>query len=334
MAVYGSGPLASALATAVRDVSPELAMRWVPWPAEPDVRTRAVIAAWEGDGARLWAAVRAAHADVPRLVVFPGRVSPANARRLYLEGATCVFEWAAEREQVPRALVVLLRVRPARSPARTGRPLVRAIDARLRAEGVAFGDRLRIAVLDGLAFVTGSVDTPWKKRLVEEVVASTPGVEGAVVNRLFVEGRQAEDADIAQATRTALRWSGEVDLSTVAVSVRSGCVVLTGTVRDGAEAQIAVESAARIRGVRQVEDRIVVSPLRRLREVSVAASVRQALRGRFPALRIDAAFYGGTAVLRGATPTLRDALAAASLAARQPGVRRVVNKLQVVRTII
>lgn len=71
-------------------------------------------------------------------------------------------------------------------------------------------------------------------------------------------------ADVLLTTRIKAAFIGEKDLSVMDISVQTtnGVVVLTGTVGSSAQAELAGRVAAGIDGVKQVDNRLKVAPVK------------------------------------------------------------------------
>jgi osmotically-inducible protein OsmY len=128
-------------------------------------------------------------------------------------------------------------------------------DARLQFNEIA------VAVKDGvvtLATLRGEVDWDYQRKEAERVVRNLTGVAG-VTNLVAVRSR-VQPEDLKQQIERALVRNAETDARRIQVEVVGDRVILTGTVRSGAERAEAERAAWSAPGVNAVENRIVVNP--------------------------------------------------------------------------
>ncbi len=269
---------------------------------------------------------------VPIFVVMEGPLPTRTVRRLYGDGVEAVFEWPADRQAFKRTL---FRV-SVPSLGSWGRPksagevaLEETARAHLDSDAVPFGADLGVVACGRFVVLKGSLDALWKLELARQILSDIPGVEDVVADGVEVTGQARGDRETAKAIREVLRHAATVEGSTLAISVRSGEVTLTGSARDKHEASRALELIRQVRGVRRVHDYLVVSARGKKADKVLAQRVREALRTRYPSLPIDLAVFGNVAVLSGRVPraAVRDKVK--ELVFGQDGVERVVDKLSV-----
>jgi osmotically-inducible protein OsmY len=117
---------------------------------------------------------------------------------------------------------------------------------------------VNVDVNDGVATLTGTVDNLEAKHAAERDARNTSGV-WKVNNHIKVRPEdQTPDAKIAENVRQALLWDPIVDRFEIYVSVRNRQVFLSGVVDDDYEKTQAEEIAAGVKGVADVENRIIV----------------------------------------------------------------------------
>lgn len=201
--------------------------------------------------------------------------------------------------------------------------------AHLDSDAVPFGAHLGVVACGRFVVLRGSLDALWKLELARQILSDIPGVEDVVADGVEITGPARGDRETATAIRAVLRHAATVEGSTLAISVRSGEVTLTGSARDRREASRALELIRQVRGVRRVHDYLVVSARGKKADKALARRVREVLRTRYPGLPIDLAVFGNVAVLSGRVPraAVRDKLK--ELVFGQDGVERVVDKLRV-----
>ncbi|HEX6186684.1 MAG TPA: BON domain-containing protein [Pyrinomonadaceae bacterium] len=165
--------------------------------------------------------------------------------------------------------------------------LAQAVRAQLDATADTKGAASRVVVeaKDGTVTLTGSVDTPQDKALVEQTVAEHKGVT-SVVNQVTVNmpvlpvpdepfeeqavrreansngeriGLSSEDARIYHAIRRHLVKHETTPKRAIFVDVEDGDVTLRGTIFTGAARDDAVASAKKVEGVKAVRDLLVIN---------------------------------------------------------------------------
>jgi osmotically-inducible protein OsmY len=268
---------------------------------------------------------------IPIFVLMEGPLPTRTVRRLYADGVEAVFEWPADRQALQRTL---FRVSAPSGPwgrAKSASEIALEETARthLKAEAVPFGAHLGVEACRRFLVLRGSLDALWKLELARHILADIPGVEDVVADGVEITGQAHGDKATARAIREVLKHAAQVEKSTLAISVRSGEVTVTGTVQDKAEASRALELIRQIRGVRGVRDFLVISARGKRQDAALARRVRKVLQTRYPNLPVDLSVFGNVAVLSGRVPRagIRDKLK--ELVYAQDGVERVVDKLSV-----
>jgi osmotically-inducible protein OsmY len=140
------------------------------------------------------------------------------------------------------------------------------IDSKLLWNSYTDGLDIDVAVVRGIATLTGAADTPASKDLAGRLADDTPGVI-TVRNLLTVDksGRSTGMADAGDGTPTpgdgwiaarvdsTLRWSTGVDADAITVASSDGVVRLKGAVDSAYEKELAIELAQNTRGVERVD---------------------------------------------------------------------------------
>jgi osmotically-inducible protein OsmY len=118
----------------------------------------------------------------------------------------------------------------------------------------------------------------------------------------------------------------------LAVSERAGTVTLRGTVRSLHQRRVAIEIAKAVRGVRSVEDEIVVDPRDLVHDDEMRGAALNALIAApgVPVESIDVHVDSGWITLRGRVKHQSESNAAFEAVAGLPGVGGVTNKIEVV----
>ena len=118
----------------------------------------------------------------------------------------------------------------------------------------------------------------------------------------------------------------------LAVSERAGTVTLRGTVRSLHQRRVAVDIAKSVRGVRAVEDELIVDPRDRSVDDEIRGVALQALMSspEVPADMIDVRVADGWLTLSGQVTHQSDSNAAFEAVSGLPRVGGISNKIQVI----
>jgi len=279
---------------------------------------------------------RASFAHVPVFVVMEGPLPTRTARTLYGEGVEAIFAWPTDAQALKRTVFRVCAAdfgdwgaRKAKTASEVA--LEETVRAHLRAHAAPFGAHLAVEASGPFIVLRGSLDGLRKLELARQIALDVLGVEDVVAEGVEVTGPARGDRAIAAAVREVLRHTSDTDPSTLALSVRSGEVTITGSARDKHEASRALELVQHVRGVRRVNDYLVISSKGKREDKALARRVRHSMKTRYPDARVDVAVFGNVAVLSGrvSRASVRDQMK--KLVHRHEGVERVVDKLSVSR---
>jgi len=142
------------------------------------------------------------------------------------------------------------------------------------------------------------------------------------------------DSELHEQVIQELKWDTRIDEADVGVSVHEGVVTLSGSVRSYSERLAAQEAAHRVTGVRDVANEIQVrvpGSLVRTDE-DIARAVRSALEWNVlvPEEAIESTVSSGWVTLEGTVPTWSQRIDAESAIRNLPGVKGILNKIQIV----
>ena len=141
------------------------------------------------------------------------------------------------------------------------------------------------------------------------------------------------DGEIQLDVLRELGWDTRVEEAEIGVQVRSGVVVLTGTVGAWAKKLAAQEAAHRVKGVLDVVNdlEVVVPGAGAKSDVQIALAVRRALEWDVyvPHEAITSTVAGGVVTLEGTVETFGDREDAHRAVRYLDGVRAVVNRIEV-----
>lgn len=270
--------------------------------------------------------------DLPLFVVMQGPLPGRPVRALYREGVEAVFEWPSDAQALERTVFRLSTptvARWGRKKSAAEVALEETARMHLEADAVPFGARLRVEAHKRFLILKGSLDALWKLELARQILSEVPGVADVVTEGVQITGQAHDDRAIGRAIRTVLSHSASVDASTLAVSVFSGDVALTGSVRDEHEASRALELVRNVRGVRSVDDYLVVSRREKKNDSALARRVRKVLETRYPKAPVRVSVFGSVAVLAGRVPKSATRDQMKKLVRGQRGITRIVDKLVV-----
>lgn len=192
-----------------------------------------------------------------------------------------------------------------------------------------FGD-LRVEVNGRVARLTGSVPFFLDKLIAERAADRVPGLAN-IVNALTVcppAGDCWPDERLRAAVQSVLAWNAAIPGAGVTATVAAGVVTLTGRVASEDQRVAAFDAVARLRGVRDVCDQVVVGwtsgAVNLGQRVSSALERDALLRGS----RIQVVAHGAEITLHGRVHTLAERREAEEVTRRVPGVAHVADDLE------
>ena len=118
---------------------------------------------------------------------------------------------------------------------------------------------ITVTVNDGWVSLQGTVEWQFQKTAAERAVRYLNGVRG-VLNSIVMKPKGVSPSTVSERIHDALKRSAEYDADHVKVTAADGTVTLSGTVRSWAERSDAEMAAWSAPGVREVVDRILISP--------------------------------------------------------------------------
>lgn len=197
-------------------------------------------------------------------------------------------------------------------------------DERLSSQPIA------LSVSEGTVSLHGSVQTYRRKMAAQEIASSFDGVRG-VVNNLIVEPPdQMSDQEVAACVRATLDANAEITKEAIAVSVHGRTVALNGTVGSPWERIVAEDVTRGARGVRDVENLLIVDVAEQREDEALCRQIKEALghtRG-LKRIEIHVAVSGEVVVLSGEVHELWQKEEAES-AVRRLGLFRIRNDIVV-----
>jgi osmotically-inducible protein OsmY len=191
--------------------------------------------------------------------------------------------------------------------------------------------RIGVAAQDGVVTLTGTVPSFADKMIAERVTKRVYGVK-AVANDIEVHIPNTSartDADIAAAALTALLWDARVPEERLQVTVRSGRVILDGTVDWGYQREAAEEVVRNLTSVKAVANQIKITI--RVKEKDVEHKIKAAFHrsAEVDARRVNVEARDGKVTLSGNVRTWAEYQEAEHAAWAAPGVAEVENLIHV-----
>ncbi|SRR6056297_608433 len=120
--------------------------------------------------------------------------------------------------------------------------------------------KIEIEVKNQWVTLKGDVDSYWKKYLAEEKALNLHGVVGVTNEIAVVPTEKMTDEAIAEDIVKSIERNINVIADNVTVKVKDANVTLTGEVRDWGAKNSAFMAAASAWGVKEVKNKIVISP--------------------------------------------------------------------------
>jgi len=209
--------------------------------------------------------------------------------------------------------------------------LVNRINQALMDDDRLSGHSIRLSAFNGIVTMQGSVQSYRRKLAAHEIAASFEGCRD-LINELVVEPPSVvADEEAAGYVRAALSAHADITKEVITVSVSNGRVTLNGHVSNEWERTIAEDVAMSARGVRSVQNLLVVSLVNEIEDQALSLNILEALkwaRGLRDA-KIQVAVVGDTAVLSGEVQQLWQKETAYSVV-RRFRIHKVRNDIQVV----
>jgi len=214
---------------------------------------------------------------------------------------------------------------------RTDEQIQRDVFAELKWDARVMPNEIGVSVKNGIATLTGWVNTYSKRWAAEDAAHRVRGVV-EVVNDIEVKlpsSAERTDPDIAAAAIHALRWDALIPMEKITVTVSKGWVRLEGEVEWQYQKVDAERVVRRLTGVKGVTNLIVVKPrvtasdLKRKIEEALVRSVKT------DAEHITVEVEGSKAILKGMVRSWAEKEEAERAAWLAPGITEVDNRITI-----
>lgn len=166
-------------------------------------------------------------------------------------------ELAAERVSGVRAVAEELKVQLPGEHVRDDTDIAHAVAAALKWDVQVPNDAITATVERGWVTLRGDVDWQYQKEAAQTAVRRLIGVQG--VSNFIRLTPVVSTFDVQTKIESALKRSAEVEADRITVETSDGKITLKGNVRSWSERRDAERAAWQAPGVREVDDRLVVT---------------------------------------------------------------------------
>ncbi|MDX1586481.1 MAG: BON domain-containing protein, partial [Balneolaceae bacterium] len=136
--------------------------------------------------------------------------------------------------------------------------ITEALNTQISSSEAVPADNIEVETNEGVVTLSGSTTNLLAKRKATEIAQNIHGVI-SVVNNITITGERSDEAVEADVTE-ALSTDPATEALEISVDVRNGLVTLTGAVDSWQEKQLAASIAAGVKGVKEINNTIIVQP--------------------------------------------------------------------------
>ena len=189
-----------------------------------------------------------------------------------------------------------------------------------------------VAVKNGIVTLSGQVDNYAQKLAAERAAKKVTGVHGIAedIHIGVSPSYRKTDTEIAESVLNALKWHSAVPDEKIKIKVEDGVVTLEGEVEWDYQRGSAKNAVASLLGVRDVVNRISVTP--RITASDIKSRISSALHrtATIDAERISVDIVGNKAILRGKVRSYAEKEDAEDAAWAAAGITSVDNYLEMI----
>jgi osmotically-inducible protein OsmY len=192
--------------------------------------------------------------------------------------------------------------------------------------------QIGVGIKDGIIILTGEVESFAEKLSAQGAALRVKGVRAVVVELdVRLPGySQKTDIEIAKTVEQVLTWSAQRALHDLVVIVEKGWVTLTGEVTWNYQRRLADTIVRSLMGVRGVTNSIELKPLLTLSDVK--SQINNALKRHvlLDNCKLDISAHQDTVVIKGQVHSLAEHTMVLQSVWSAPGVRAIVDQMEVV----
>jgi len=197
----------------------------------------------------------------------------------------CKFESRHEGWKLMTALIAAVclllisaavRSEPGYSMNLSDQQITRAVDHALLTDSALLNNMIDTMVNDGIVTLSGTANNLMTKERASRIAQTIRGVRG-VVNMIALQTPSRSDEEIRKNVVEALLYDAATDSYELKPEVKDGVVTLDGTVQSYREKQLAVYVAKSVKGVKEVNDNIVLDSKSERPDEQIVADVRSVI---------------------------------------------------------
>lgn len=191
--------------------------------------------------------------------------------------------------------------------------------------------QIGVIVEDGIATLTGTVDTYAKKIAAENAAKSVQGVKAVAedIEVRYSSSTTKTDTDIAKKAVDALKWNSSVPDDKIKIKVEDAWIYLTGEVQWSYQKDAAKRAVENLMGVKGVINNITLKT--KIEPFDIKNRITKAFErsAELDAKNINIEVQGSTVKLTGTVHSIKEKEDARRAAFFAPGVTKVENNLKV-----
>lgn len=214
---------------------------------------------------------------------------------------------------------------------KTDAEIQKDVMAELQWEPLLNASEIGVSVKNGIATLSGTVNSYLKKRTAEKATRRVSGVKAVAedIEVKFGGGPKKNDTEIAEIILNNLKWNSAINEEKVKVKVDNGIVTLDGEVTWKYERDFVESEIEGLQGVRFVINNIVVKPGILPKDLSQKIKTAFERNASCDADKIKISVSGNTVTLGGKVRSWTEKQDAERVAWATRGVTKVENNLEI-----